>query len=292
MNKITNQICILAPAKINLNLDVLKKDFDGYHFLNSQICFINLCDYIYLSENSKTTITQINKKSNFILKSETIIFKTLMLFKNHFNWEKNFKILFSKNIPIGAGLGGGSADAAATLLGLMYLYNKESFSKKITNKEIIKLGFFIGSDVPSCIYSNSLFLSGKGEIISPSQTPKNLIYLIIYPDKNLSTKKVFSFFKQNRPVHANKFQNIEIRNSLLLSACEIEPVIKNVLNTLKSLNNIKAFGMTGSGSTCFGIFSNSIDLKNALEDLKGKANENWFIWHGSKKEFGFKRILY
>ena len=294
MRKINNEIRIIAPAKLNLNLNVKKKDSDGLHFLESQVCFINLYDTIYLSEDNITSISQLTNKSNFIIKDETLLLKSLERFKIRFNWKKNFKVTFEKNIPIGAGLGGGSADAAAILLGLKILYNQENPNKKISQKEILDLGFSIGSDVPSCMYSKSLLISGKGEKISLSTTPNNFIYLIIYPGINLSTKAVFKSFEKfnNEPSLTGKYGNIKIHNSLLLNACRVEPQIKSVLDLLNSLENITAFGMTGSGSTCFGIFDNLSNLKKALHQANPKIKENWFIWFGRKKEFGFNRILY
>ena len=291
MSNIKNQICISAPAKLNISLKVLHKDSDGYHFLKSKICFINLCDYIFISENNKTTIKQLTQKSNFILEDETILSRTISMFKDKFKWKKSFQIKFIKNIPIGAGLGGGSADAAAMLIGLKYLYNKENLAKKISFKDILKLGFLIGSDVPSCVYSKSILASGKGENISFSKTPRNQKYLIIYPGINLSTKKVFSLFKNENKVNS-KTSRILNNNSLLLTACKIEPKIKEVLDFLKNLKNIQTYGMTGSGSTCFGIFNNYLDLKLALEKSTHNTNKKWFIWYGNKKEFGYNRVLY
>ena len=291
MSKLKQKICISAPAKLNLNLNVFNKDSDGYHFLQSQICFINLCDFIFIKESKKTTIKQLVHKSNFILNDETILSKTINLFKDQFKWEKNYQINFIKNIPIGAGLGGGSADAAAMLIGLKYLYNKENLRKKISLKEILNLGFLIGSDVPSCIYSKSILVAGKGENISFSKVTNNQKYLIIYPGINLSTKKVFSLFKKQKLVKYQIDKTLN-KNSLILTASQIEPKIKEVLNHLKDLKNIRSYGMSGSGSTCFAIFSNTLDLKCALEQLTKNANKRWFIWYGNKKEFGYNRILY
>ena len=294
MNRKNNSICVIAPAKINLNLHVFNKDFDGYHFLKSKVCFIDLCDYIYISKNNNTIIKQLTSKSRFILKKETILLKTIKLFQKHFKWHKNFKISYSKNIPIGAGLGGGSADAAALILGLKYLYNQDNPSKKLLNREIVDFSFNIGSDVPSCIFSRSLELSGKGENISFSKIPRNYFYLIIYPDIKISTRKVFSSFtpKKQSEIFTSTFSNIEIKNSLITSACKIAPVIRDVLDVIKSLKKIRAYGMSGSGSSCFGIFENLQDLNFALKQLNCKRRKNWFFWHGRKKEFGFKRIIY
>ena len=91
MKKINNEIRIIAPAKLNLNLNVKKKDSDGLHFLESQVCFINLYDTIHLSEDNITSVSQLNDKSNFIIKDETLLLKSLKKFKMHFNWKKKFQ---------------------------------------------------------------------------------------------------------------------------------------------------------------------------------------------------------
>ena len=290
------ETCIIAPAKLNLNLHVISKDIDGYHFLKSHVCFLNLYDYIYISKSKKTSINQDKLNSSFNLNDETILLKTLKLFKEKYNWSQNFNIRFIKNIPIGAGLGGGSADAAALLLGLRLIFNKKTnLYKKVQIRDILKLGFLIGSDVPSCVYSKSLRISHKGENLFICKTPQQFKFLLIYPNIRLSTKKVFETFDKNKNskllLH-NSIQDIEIYNSLLEPACVNEPKIKEIINTLKSLKNIAAYGMTGSGSTCFGIFANSIDLKSALTKLNKETNNDYFIWHGNKKEFGYNRILY
>ena len=289
-------ICIIAPAKLNLNLRIIRKDFDGYHFIKSHVCFLKLCDYIYISKSKKTSIYQDKLNSSFSLNNETILFKTLELFREKFNWTQNFNIKFIKNIPIGGGLGGGSADAAALLLGLRLLFNIETnHYRKIQIKDILKLAFSIGSDVPSCIYSKSLIIGKKGENISISKTPSEYKFLLIYPNTRLSTKKVFQALyknKKSKPLAASSLENIKIHNSLLQAACSLEPKIEKTLKTLKSLKNITGYGMTGSGSTCFGIFKSSIDLKSALTALPKDVTDNFFIWHGNKKEFGYNRILY
>ena len=123
---------------------------------------------------------------------------------------------------------------------------------------------------------------------------KNYKFLLIYPNKVLSTSNVFNSFnfkniKKTNPMFFNK---IKIFNSLEFISQSIEPEIHNILNMLKSFKKIIAFGMSGSGSSCFGIFKNSQDFIDDIEFQRLKSKKNYFIWHGNKKEFGYNRFIY
>ena len=290
----TNSISLIAPAKLNLNLYVKNKLENGYHSLESDICFLDLHDEINI-ELSNLNRIKLSDKSTFIIKDENLLLKTLDFFNSEFKNDNKFNITLKKNIPIGAGLGGGSSDCATLLLGLRYFYNQNPFnSKKITLTKLKKIGFKIGSDVPACIVGKSLKLSGVGENLKGIYVTKNCKFLLIYPNKRLSTKKVFDKFnfkyvKKKKPMYFNK---IKIYNSLEFTSQSIEPEIKNILKTLKSFKKIIAFGMSGSGSSCFGIFKKSQDFINDKEFERLKSEKNYFIWHGNKKEFGYNRFIY
>ena len=289
-----HSISLIAPAKLNLNLRVKDKLKNGYHSLESDICFLDLHDVINIEISNLNSI-EISNKSTFILKDENILLKTLNFFNREFKNNNKFKITLKKDIPIGAGLGGGSSDSATLLLGLRYFYNRNPHnSKKITFRKLKEIGFKIGSDVPACIVSKSLKLSGIGERLEKIYVPKSYKFLLIYPNKNLSTKLVFDNFDFRtedilNPVYFNK---IKIYNSLKFASQTIEPEIKKILKILKSFEKIIAFGMSGSGSSCFGIFKSSKDFLNDKEFKKLKLKKNYFIWHGNKKEFGYNRIIY
>ena len=290
----TNSISLIAPAKLNLNLYVKDKLENGYHSLESDICFLDLHDEINL-ELSNFNRIKLSDKSTYILKDKNILSKTLNYFNKEFKNDNKFNITLKKNIPIGAGLGGGSSDSAALLLGLRYFYNRNPYnSKKITVKKLKEIGLKIGSDVPACIMGNSLKLCGIGEKLRKIYVAENYKFLLIYPNKKLSTKNVFNKFsfksvKKTKPMYFNK---IRIFNSLDFTSQSIEPEIKNILNILKSFEKIIAFGMSGSGSSCFGIFRKSQDFLNDNKFEKLKSKKNYFIWHGNKKEFGYNRIIY
>ena len=155
---------------------------------------------------------------------------------------------------------------------------------------IFTIGTELGSDVPSCIMSKDLRLSGYGKEISRKKFPSNYYFLIIYPNFELSTKSVFQHYsdikKFNQKTKKIFFENIKIYNSLLFSATSLAPEIKNVLYNLKKIPNIVAYGMTGSGSTCFGIFKSLKDIPN----LSKFFNNKYFIWFGQKVDYNMNRI--
>ena len=281
---------ISAPAKLNLNLFVGDKFLDGLHFLESDICFLELIDNIYLKFSKNETFYQ-NKNNLFMVNpKKNLILQAIKKFRSHTNWNKNFEIYLDKNIPIGAGLGGGSADAAATLVLLRKLFNKDKNYNKIPISTIFTIGSELGSDVPSCIMSKDLKLKGYGREIKRKKFPNNYCFLIIYPNFELSTKSVFQHYTDIENFnHKSKklfFENIKIYNSLLFSAISLAPEIKDVLDNLKRIRNIVAYGMTGSGSTCFGIVKSIEDIPN----LTKFSNKKYFIWFGQKADFNLNRV--
>ena len=289
----THSISLIAPAKLNLNLDVKFKLENGYHFLESDICFLDLYDQINIKLSNVNKIT-LSDESTFILKGDNLLSKTLDSFNKEFKNDYKFKITLKKNIPIGAGLGGGSSDCATLLLGLRYFYNRDRYnSKKITLKKLKEIGFKIGSDVPACIMGKSLKLSGIGDKLKQIYVPNNYKFLLVYPNRTLSTKRVFDrfYFREEKNNRFMFFKKIKIFNSLKFISQSIEPEIKKILSMLESFEKIIAFGMSGSGSSCFGIFKNIQDFRNDKEFKRLMSKKNYFIWHGNKKEFGYNRFI-
>ena len=281
---------ITAPAKLNLNLFVGNKFLDGLHFLKSDICFLELTDKIYLKFTKNDRFYQ-NKNNSFIINpKKNLILHAINKFRSHTNWDKKFEIYLDKNIPIGAGLGGGSADAAATLVLLRKLFNNDKKYNKISISKIFQIGNELGSDVPSCIMSKDLRLSGYGKEIRRKKFPNNYYFFIIYPNFELSTKSVFQHYTnlKNSDLKSKKlyFENITIYNSLLFSATSLAPKIIDILDNLKKIPNIVAYGMTGSGSTCFGIVKSLKDVPN----LRNLFNNKYFIWFGQKVDYNLNRV--
>jgi 4-diphosphocytidyl-2-C-methyl-D-erythritol kinase len=290
MNKI---FYIKAPAKVNLNLFVKEKLNNGLHLLESDICFVELTDNIFFQFSEEDVFLQDNLKKQFLINPhDNLILNALNKFRQLTGWNKNFSIYLQKKIPIGAGLGGGSADAAATLILLRRLFNYETKFHKLSKNALFEIGKSIGSDVPACIESKDLKLKGYGDKIKKNKMPYNFYFLIINPNIKLSTKDVFDHFEKNSDKKIQKtnmfWEKINIYNSLVSSAVFLEPEILNVLDSFKKSINVVAYGMTGSGSSCFGIYNNLSDIENSLKYFK----KEYFIWFGKKKNYNINRVGY
>ena len=214
---------------------------------------------------------------NFIKKN--IIEKTFVTFSNFINLKTNYKISLNKKIPVSAGLGGGSADAAVVLQGLNLL-NK----KKIKQKDLFKIAMKIGFDVPACLYNKNVFFSGHGQILSKAPKIPQFSILLINPRKELSTKKIFSLYKskKSKKISNLKYKNffswiLKQNNDLQKYSEKFVPEIKEMLIFLNSSKNCFFSKMTGSGPTVFGLFRKKIDAKK-LNLLLKKKHPKW--WSG------------
>ena len=286
---------INAPAKLNLNLFIKGKNKHGYHLLESDICFLELTDKIYIKKSNKDLFNQSKTTNNFnIDPNDNLIFKAINQFRILTKWNIKFEVYLDKKIPIGAGLGGGSADAASTLILLRNLYNKEHNIKKIDLTTLYKIGIDLGSDVPACLHSKDLRLGGYGNKITRTKVMNNYYFLLINPKINLSTREVFQQYDASNSNESDipdtSIGNINIHNSLLSSAIDLAPQISSVLSHLQKSNTITAYGMTGSGSTCFGIFKNINEIIKFLEFFNKQDYPNYFIWYGQKKNYNMNRI--
>jgi len=182
---------INAPAKLNLNLFIKGINKDGYHLLESDVCFLELADKIFIKISNKDLFNQNKTRDNFnIDPNDNLIFKAINQFRDLTKWNVKFEVYLDKKIPIGAGLGGGSADAASTLVLLRNLYNKEHCMRKIDVSTLYNIGINLGSDVPACICSKDLRLEGYGNKIIRTRVINNHYFLLINPNINLSTKEV------------------------------------------------------------------------------------------------------
>ena len=267
-----------AYAKINLFLHVLKKKRNSFHGLESLVCFVNLFDEIKVIEDSKFSIEITGPFKSYLNNKENIIKKTVFGLSSLIGIKPNFKIILNKNIPTSAGLGGGSADSAAIIRGII--------KNKLKKKTIYKFAKIIGSDVPVCLYNKNAFFKGYGEILSKAPKLPNFSIILINPIIELSTKKVFLEYDKNflfnKKNNTHRLNNknfyswiLKNNNDLLMPAKKIVPEIGEMLFFLDNLENCLLSRMTGSGPTVFGLFKNSVDARNANKIFK-KEYPNWW----------------
>ncbi|MCB9260262.1 MAG: 4-(cytidine 5'-diphospho)-2-C-methyl-D-erythritol kinase [Ignavibacteriales bacterium] len=266
-----NKLTLNAPAKINIGLNIVSKRSDGFHNLETFFYPIyDLYDTI-IFEQSNHYIFDTNHKElnrdpdNLITKAHTIIEK-------YVNKKLPIKITLIKNIPIGAGLGGGSSDAAATLIGL-----NEFFELEIGLNKLNEFALKLGSDVPFFIKSKPAVGYSRGEILSQSNVYITKPILIVNPGIHISTKEAFNsiipkdsdfnyeYFSTNDSIDFTFLQN-EIRNDFEKYVFKYYPeikLIKDIMIESKCLFSL----MSGTGSTVYGIFDNLESAESAAEKL-------------------------
>lgn len=266
------KITIPAPAKINLSLRVTGKREDGYHLLESLVVFAEYGDEIEVQPAEELSL-EIKGEFADLLKNETkeknLVWWAAIALQNHAEKSTQkpmgVKITLTKNLPIGSGIGGGSADCAATLKALCHLWKLD-----ISPEELAKIGLKLGSDVPVCLYGKPAMMRGIGEIITPTSPPAQKYIVLLNPLISLSTAEVFSSY---HPALEAKSST----NDLQSAAISKLPIIAEMLGSIKATQNCKFAQMSGSGATCFGLYEIEIDAKNAAKNLQKKYPQMWCI---------------
>lgn len=267
----------LAKAKINLCLHVTGQNMEGYHLLDSLVAFANYGDELVFHDNEKIEIVsegKFGKDLSNIKIQKNIIFKTL----KSLNLSSGVKIKLQKNLPVSAGIGGGSADAAATLRGILQQKNIPFPPDD---------GLALGADVPVCIKSTTQRMQGIGEKLTDVKVFPKLAAVLVNSGDKVSTPVIFKLLKNkvnqdigNLPNKKMTFTQTvhylsELRNDLELPAFELIPNIKNVI-TLLNNSGSSLSRMSGSGATCFGLFADFELAKSAANNIS-TDNPNWWV---------------
>lgn len=276
-----------AYGKINLYLKVIKKLKNKYHQIETLFCFFDIYDEILISSsNTNNQIIFTGKFSKGISATHNSVLKLLNILKKYpkFNAHK-FTIKIIKNLPLGSGLGGGSADASA----LLNFFNKR-IKLNLKRRTISLICNKIGADVEPCLNTNFKLLYGASNKIFTFNKKPKLNLLLVYPNCLNPTKKIYlsnkifsksnnykiSLLKKNilNLNYLFKFLNHE-GNDLEQSAFKNNSVILKLLISLKKLKGCKLARMTGSGSACFAIFQNNAQLAKAIFVLKKHYKSYW-----------------
>ncbi len=263
-----------AYAKINLFLNVVGKRFDGYHDLEMVMASLELHDLLSFKVNSTGEITVTSDKQITQSPTENIVYKVATFLQDEFNVAKGVEIHIKKNIPIAAGLGGGSADAAATFRGLAKVWKL-----KLSLDDMAKLAIDFGADIPFCIYNKTAIARGKGEELMFVDKKMNQQVLLVNPNIRISTKEVFGKVDTENIIR-RKITNMtsaiincncelmirELHNSLEPIVFEMEESVKNIKHQMLDWGLDGAL-MTGSGATVFGFSKNKSIMANYMKTI-------------------------
>lgn len=235
----------LAPAKLNLFLHILGQREDGYHLLQTVFQFIDLCDVLHF---------KIRKDHKIVLDSpfqtQDLIYRAAFELQQRFQVSAGVSIEIEKNIPIGGGLGGGSSNAATTLLALNKLWQLNQPIETLAN-----IGLTLGADVPVFVRGTAAWAEGIGEQLTPINLPEPY-FVVIKPACSVATAKIFRdphLTRNSTPITISAFFAGQTRNDCQTVVCNHYPQIQTALNWLNQFSPAK---LTGTGSCIFAAFEN------------------------------------
>lgn len=272
-----NRISLKAPAKINLFLEILGKRNDGYHEIETVMQEIDLVDNLQFEETQEGVKLKCNDK-NIPSDENNLVCKAANLILNECGIKKGVLISLEKNIPVGAGLGGGSSDAAATLKALNLLWKIG-----LNDAELMGFAAKLGSDIPFFIKGKTSLCSGRGEKITPIEVKNEMNYLIIFPHINISTTTIYRNLKIDLTkkiidvsffLNALKHHKVAGISKLLFNRLEevVFATYPDLLDVKMALGHFGFCGLSvsGSGSAFFGLCND----RHQAEAIKSKIERS------------------
>lgn len=263
----------IAPAKINLTLDIVGTREDGYHLLESIFQSVDICDVVVARKRLGRRIT-LNAPDCHCPVEKNTAYKAAVAFFNYTGIKKGVHLTVRKHIPQQAGMGGGSADAAGVLVALNKL-----FKTKLTTQQLCAIGLTIGADVPFCILGGTAYVTGIGEELQPLPPLPDCTIVVAQPAEGISTKEAYAAVDNAtilaRPDNAAAIAALE--NGDLKGVCgqavnvfEAATQLEGVLDIRRRMEQFHPLcsQMTGSGSCVFAIFEDEEAADACLEDLQ------------------------
>ena len=281
---------VKAPAKINLYLEIINKRFDGYHNIESVMHTVSLFDILEFTQIPENKIELVcdNLQLSFDIK-KNLVYRAAEKVKEKYNISSGVKIKLTKNIPMGAGLGGGSSDAAATILALSKIWN---INDDIKNLEL--LGASLGADVPFFMTGGTAKISGIGDIVEKINTNFNGTFVLVKPNFGVSTPYAYSKvkFPLTNPHKISKIISdlekgvFDFESAKDLFFNRFEDFIFDEYQEIKQIREVLedlgcASLMSGSGATVFGLVHDRESIDFILNELKKCG---WNVWVASSFE--------
>jgi len=277
-----------ARAKINLALHVTGRRGDGYHLLDSLVVFADIGDLLHIAPAQQTGLDIVGPFGDGLrVESDNLVLQAFHSLSNALQHSlscTDFRL--EKNLPVSSGIGGGSADAAAALNGLVDLWQVD-----IDRNELAKIALTLGADVPVCLAGNNCRMQGIGEDLTAVDFPR-MDCVLINPGVGVSTPEVFK--ELALPIDRPAFAPLSdlpdgkqisgwiewlaaSRNDLQDAAIKLTPVIEQTLAALEQTGSCQLARMSGSGATCFGLFANGDDARKAAETIASDHPDWWVV---------------
>ncbi len=284
----TATLVLDAPAKVNLTLHITGQREDGYHLLDSLVVFGGAADRLIFEQASHLHLSVTGPFADGLRQEpDNLIVRAARLLAKELKLPAHAIMTLEKHLPISAGIGGGSSDAAAALLGLLRLWERT-----IKDEKLRAIALRLGADVPICLEGNCLRAEGIGDQVQPGpRMPRDLGLVLVNPRMPISTPDIFKRLrrKDNAPMGPvpSAFLSAKAladwladqRNDLEMPAMEQAPVIETVLQSLNDDGDCLFARMSGSGATCFGLFASIKHAEYAARRLSF-THPNWWVSHG------------
>ena len=256
----SESLILHCPSKLNLTLEVLKKKDNGMHEIKSHFQLIDLCDVMHIEKsNAQQSSIRTNASINIDSK-KNLVYQAIEALSEHVSQELHCNIIIEKNIPIGGGLGGGSSDAAAALIGI-----NKIFSLKLNVSELMKIGLKLGADVPFFVAGKNAIASGIGEQLSEINSETNK-FLVVSPPIHSSTQEMFQIWDELH--EQNMLQSTaEDENSFLQIFLQRHLEVKAIF---KELVVDAPFKLSGTGSTIFCAVEDDKRIRKTLKKIPTK----------------------
>jgi len=274
---------LFAPAKVNLYLHVTGKREDGYHLLDSLVVFAGTGDTLRFAPSESLTLEIEGPGAEHLSADEdNIVLEAARALAEALGRPAQAAITLEKHLPVAAGIGGGSADAAATLRGLMVLWGAE-----LDDDTLAGIGLKLGADLPVCLAGRPTQMSGIGETLTPAVTLPPAWLVLVNPRLALSTPAVFraraGAFTPAAPLteiasdaRALADALVTRHNDLAKPAILLEPMVKTMLDAIGGTDGCLLARMSGSGATCFGLYADEASA-DAAADALAETYPDWWV---------------
>jgi len=283
---------VKAFAKINLCLDVLRRKENGYHEVEMVMTNVDIFDVLEIKELEEKKILLKSYNTDLAMDETNLIYKAIALLQKETGKTFGVEVLLEKNIPMEAGMAGGSADAAATLKAV-----NELFTLGVSDERLLELGASLGADIPFCIMGGTVLASGIGEKLRRLSPLPKMKLLIVKPKAGLSTKKVYESLDidglnkagfihkdvgemvsviESDEADKTKIEKIagRLNNILEVPSIRLLPLIADIKQKMLDNNCLGAL-MSGSGTAIFGIYENDEDMIKTKEILEKDDRINY-----------------